>query len=199
MEDYLILFNGREYYINNRYTFNQDTHQVYSTYWNKYLVPFYNNPRSKNLYLSINSTLFNHKHIIKWNTDPTIDRSTLRTAGNVPKICRVCKKENVKFSGKKILICNDCVITYKSKTPSNKVITDTEDFNIADKYLRKLKAKKWMATVLDLYELIDIYERYFPNMILGSPLTEEHASKILFRIVRHHNKLKVESVKKLLK
>jgi ribosomal protein L37AE/L43A len=198
MEDYIILFNGKEYYINNKYLFNKETYQIYSVYWSKYLKPFFSSTIGcGERYIAINSFQFNYKKLIEWNTDPTIDRTKLQLVGDVKKICRKCKRYDVKFPAKKITLCNDCIKTHPN-TYQQKISTE-ENFMVADKFLHKLKAKKWMATDLDLFQLVDIYERYFPNMILGQPLNENYASKVLHRIVKHHNKLKSEAIKKYIR
>jgi ribosomal protein L37AE/L43A len=195
-EDYIILFNGKEYYISNKYIFNKKTNQIFSLYWNKYLNPFLSN-KCAQTYVSLNSTLFNYIKVIKWNQDPTIDRSKLTIVERVHKKCRICKREDVKFSSKKMLVCNNCIVNYKSKAIKEKILND--NYITVDKFLHKLKAKKWMATDIDLFELINVYELYFPNMQLGPPLTESGASKILLRIAKHHVKLKSQAIKEWIK
>lgn len=195
--DYLILFNGKEYYINKRYLFNKETDEIYSLYWKRNLSPFYSNDISKQKYVSLNSNTYNYEQIVKWNHED-IDRTKLKNCYEVKKICKKCKEEGKTYTSKKVVICNDCIMSMKSSVITKK-LSNEDDFITADKFLHKLKAKKWMATPLDLYELIDIYERYYPNMMLGQPLTEEYATKILMRIVKHHKKLKSEAIKKYMK
>jgi hypothetical protein len=80
------------------------------------------------------------------------------------------------------ITCDFCLIDYLQKKRPESLENHTEYFKVR-KFFLKMKAKKWMATTTDLFELIDIYDYYYPNLCIDV-FDEDNAGHILHKLIQ---------------
>ena len=162
-------------------------HQINSVFSIKKRNYMKNNVVNENLYVVIKKKMYSINKLIKWNNEdlcyddiPFIEDRSRR--------CTICTlyRPIIKFKGNN-RICNVCLT--KNNVSKNKklILRETdENYREADDFLRKMKAKKWLANEFDIFKLIDIYERYYPQATIAEGLDEDKAIKILEKIIKKH-------------
>jgi hypothetical protein len=89
--------------------------------------------------------------------------------------------------------CRQC-LSYKSRARRLKRDTklDTNLFSDLNKFLKYLKLRNFMATEIDIFKLIDMYDRTFPNSAMPIESDKELVfNKMLLKLIRYY-KLEVE-------
>jgi hypothetical protein len=97
------------------------------------------------------------------------------------KLCRKCNitKKLSLFMDRKTQYCNECFLELRDADFD-------DDFLEVDRILKILKAKNWMATIQDIFRIIDAYDRYYPEALIARPITDESGNQILLKIIKKH-------------
>jgi len=177
IDDIFYKINGYGYDVDNSLIFNKKNGK--SLKWNKVV---------NNYYIRVKRLSFRKEDIINWNTT-YIDKDLVKEYKEIKKKCLKCEliKSVTDYKGKN-RYCNKCLIEYKGKERRTYLYETDEDFRYVEDFLKLLKLKKWRATYLDLFKLIDCYDRYAPNGVLHY-LDEKRANKILQQIINKHYNL----------
>jgi hypothetical protein len=140
-----------------------------------------------NLYVVIKKKMYSINKLILWNNETTYN-DNIKFIEDESRRCSICTLyRNLTFYKGSSKICSICLT--KNNVYKNKkfILRETdEDYREADDFLRKMKAKKWLANEFDIFKLIDIYERYYPQATIAEGLDEDKAIKILEKIIKKH-------------
>ncbi len=186
----LIVKKNNKYYKINKYLYNPEDQKIYFT--NTGFISKGRKTKMNNkeyFYYFIDYKLYNLKDILIWNnlTDIKIEEEPLVEC-LIKRKCNKCEQETFDFINIKSKTCIKCLID------NNKLKTThmlREEYLIVDAFLYKLKAKNWMATVEDLFELINAFDLYFPNVWVAT-FDELGAGKLLVRLITKHKKIRKE-------
>lgn len=185
--NYLIIKVEDEYLGHRDYLWDEESHNIFSVRKRNFVTKSY---VEGNYYVTIKKRMFSLKKLIKWNQEYYLenDIKDLKFIEDQTRRCTICtlyrKLFEFKDNGNICKICLNRNNLYKNKKA---ILRETDkDYREADDFLMKMKAKKWLATELDIFKLIDIYERYYPQATLGEGIDEDKAIKILEKIIRKH-------------
>jgi hypothetical protein len=184
----LILKKDDKYYASLEYSIDPKTYIVYKNSSGRIMKTYTPNGKQYE-YQFIKGQYYRKDRIIQWVNDYLEGKIEIILNQNIDttRRCIKCYTTSQDFISNRGRICNKCLIKRKENFL-------TDNYKIADKFLYKLKAKKWQATYLDLFELINIYDIYYPSLVIGQ-LNEDTANKLLLRIIKKHKKVRAGLIK----
>ena len=192
--NYLVVKVGDIFKFNGYYLYDPTAvdinEKIFSTLTDRYRKATYTKGC---YYYKLKERSYPLKRLDKWYNEwvdlgkPNLDFTYIET-----KLCVNCNKElpvNY-FTSVKSKYCSDCILGYIN------LVDFDDDYLVVDKFLKKMRAKKWMATTPDLFELVDAFDRYYPTKEMITTLNEDYAVRILRNVIKEHIKRKKDIIKK---
>jgi len=182
----LIIKVLNNYHRIEEYIINPKTGSVYKKHTGKLMKTYNPNGKPYN-YQYIKGQYYRPENLIKWANEYLEGKIQPIEKSMFIRKCRKCGIQTDQFLTLKSRVCNTCLI----RKPKNL----NEDYKTVDRFLYKLKAKNWQATYLDLFELINCFDIYYPNMVISTELDEDTSIKLLLRIIKKHKKVRAGLIK----
>jgi hypothetical protein len=128
--------------------------------------------------------------ILEYQNSKQYQKGDFRNVKDVFRVCSKCsKKESLldrKLKSGPYIVCHKCLDSWKYKDKAKYLIQTDEDYYEAYKFLYILKCKGWKMTDIDVFRMIDVYQRYYPQAIIGEGLNEKKATSIVQKIINKH-------------
>ncbi len=135
----------------------------------------------------------NSKYWYSLNKESQKQKRNIESKESKISICPICGIEYIKKEAQRKVCSISCSKEKTKRLKKDKIIInsnnkDSEELRI---FILTLKAKKYMATITDIFKLIHIHDIYYPNLFYNDNeiSKEEIFNKMLIDIIKIYKKI----------